>query len=123
MNGPTPSESFAAVAEWIALDPDNESFIFRKFDSLAARNLLYQQARIINLEKQLEELDHDVAKTHNMTLKDAARTWEQLIEQSAAGQYHAQQHMGLIIELKQALKDYRIMCPAFPTQRKHACFD
>lgn len=32
---------FPAVAAWIARDLDNETFIFRKFDELTARNLLH----------------------------------------------------------------------------------
>ncbi len=41
---PPLNEGFAQVAEWVALDPDNELFVFRKFDKLAVRNLLYLQA-------------------------------------------------------------------------------
>jgi hypothetical protein len=100
------SEGFAAVAEWIALDPDNETFIFRKFDRLAARNLLYLQARIMVLEKEFEGLDKEVAQSNDMTLKDAARTWEQLVKQDSEGQGHAQGHIKLVVEMKQALKEY-----------------
>ncbi|KAK4148891.1 hypothetical protein C8A00DRAFT_47387 [Chaetomidium leptoderma] len=90
----SPSEGFARVAEWIALDPDNEPFVFRKFDKLAARNLLYLQAQIISLEKELEEWDKDVVP----------RSWEQLVEQNKAGKHG--RHMSLIVEIRQALKDY-----------------
>ncbi|KAK4032541.1 hypothetical protein C8A01DRAFT_20386 [Parachaetomium inaequale] len=101
-----PSEGFAAVAEWIALDPDNETFIFRKFGRLAARNLLYQQARITKLEKELEELDKQLAESKDMAVKDAARTWEQLVKQDFEGEEHARRHMKLVIEMKEALKEY-----------------
>jgi hypothetical protein len=100
------SEGFAAVAEWIALDPDNETFIFRKFDRLAARNLLYLQARIMVLEKEFEGLDKEVTQSNDMTLKDAARTWEQLVQKDSEGQEHARRHMKLSFEIKQALKEY-----------------
>ncbi len=116
-----PAEGFGAVAEWIALDPDGEAFIFRKFDRLAAQILLYQQARILSLEKELEELDKDVANSDNMALKDAARTWEKLVEQSkqiSPGQYPAQRRMSLIVEIKQALKEYR---GSPPSQTNREC--
>ncbi|KAG7287643.1 hypothetical protein NEMBOFW57_007156 [Staphylotrichum longicolle] len=102
------SDGFAAVAEWIALDPDNEPFIFRKFDRLAARNLLYLQAQIIMLEQELEKLDQDVAQSDDMSLKDAARRWEQLVKQNAEGQEHAQRQVKLIAEIKHALKEYSL---------------
>lgn len=101
-----PSDGFAAVAEWIALDPDNEPFIFRKFDRLAARNLLYMQAQIMMLEQELEKLDQHVSQSNDMSLKDAARRWEQLVKQNAEGQKHAQRQMKLVVEIKQTLKEY-----------------
>jgi hypothetical protein len=101
-----PSEGFAAVAEWMARDPDSETFIFRKFDKLAARNLLFLQARIMSLEKQLKALDKEISNTTDMILKDAARTWEVLVEQDSQGQEHAQRYMKLVVQIKQALKEY-----------------
>lgn len=100
------SDGFAAVAEWIALDPDNEPFIFRKFDRLAARNLLYLQAQIMMLEQEIEKLDQHAAQSDDMSLKDAARRWEQLVKQNAEGQEHAQRQVKLIAEIKHALKEY-----------------
>ena len=105
------SDGFAAVAEWIALDPDNEPFIFRKFDRLAARNLLYLQAQIMTLEHELKELDKEVAESDDMSLKDAARRWEQLVKQDAEGQEHARRQMELITKLKHALKEYCVLPP------------
>jgi hypothetical protein len=100
------SEGFATIAEWIALDPNNETFIFRKFDRLAARNLLYLHARIMVLETEFERLDKEVAQSNDMALKDAARTWEQLVQKDSEGHEHARRHIKLVIEMKQALKEY-----------------
>jgi hypothetical protein len=112
-----PSEGFAAVAEWIARDPDSEAFIFRKFDKLAARNILFLQARIMALERELEALDKEISNTNDMTLKDAARTWEVLVEQDSQGQEHAQRYMKLVAEIKLALKEYRV----FPSGEHQHC--
>lgn len=69
-----PNEGFAALAERIARDHDNETFIFRKFDRLAARNLLHLQGRVMLLEKELDALDREAAKSHDMSIKEAARS-------------------------------------------------
>ena len=45
-------DGYPALAKWIARDPDNETLIFRRFDRLAARNILHLQAQLIALEKQ-----------------------------------------------------------------------
>jgi len=102
-----PKEGFAAVASWIALDPDSETFVFRKFDELSARNLLYMQARISVLERKLKAMDKEVSQSDDMTVKDGARTWEVLVEQSGDGAPGARRQMELIDEIGDALKKYR----------------
>jgi hypothetical protein len=102
----TTREGFAAVAEWIALDPDNETFVFRKFDTLAARNLLYMQARILSLEQQFDALDTGVTESNDMSLKDAARSWEELVKQDSEDEVRARRQMELIAETREALKEY-----------------
>jgi hypothetical protein len=102
----TTREGFAAVAEWIALDPDNETFVFQKFDTLAARNLLYMQARILSLEQQFDALDTGVTESNDMSLKDAARSWEELVKQDSEDEVRARRQMELIAETREALKEY-----------------
>ena len=109
----TTREGFAAVAEWIALDPDNETFVFRKFDTLAARNLLYMQARILSLEQQFDALDTGVTESNDMSLKDAARSWEELVKQDSEGEDRARRQMELITETREALKEYCTHIPLY----------
>ena len=52
-------DGFPAVADWIARDPDNETFIFRRFDELSVRNLLNLQSELIELETRLRALDEE----------------------------------------------------------------
>lgn len=47
------------MARWIAQDQDNEPYIFRKFDELSARNLLHLQSEVLELERNLKELDEE----------------------------------------------------------------
>lgn len=105
---PTPQkEGFADVARWISLDPDNETFIYRRFNQLAARNLLYLQSELLALEKQLDELDKNDAFSDDMTLKDSARTWEILTELYENGNTEAKARMDLIVKMRAKLKEYR----------------
>ena len=109
--GPAPpshrKEGFADVARWIALDPDNETFIYRKFDELAARNLLYLQTELLVLEKQLNELDKYDANSDDMNLKDATRTWETLTQQYDTGNREARVRIDLVVKIRSKLKEYR----------------
>jgi len=104
---PPPKEGFAAVASWLATDPDNETFVFRKFDQLAARRLLYTQAKLAHLEKQLDRMDRQVSESQDMSVKDAARTWEVMDEQRRKGVESATRHMDLIEEVAETLTKYR----------------
>ena len=82
---PCPKEGYAAVANWISLDLDNEAFVFRKFDDLAARNLLYLQSELLHLEGRIQDMDERDAASDDMALKDVARTWELLVDKIEAG--------------------------------------
>jgi len=102
-------EGFADVVRWIALDPDNETFICRKFDELAARNLFYLQSKLLCLQKQLNELDKSDANSDDMNLKDARRTWETLTQRYDAGNEEVQVRMDLIVKIRAKLKEYRTL--------------
>ncbi|KAK2595012.1 hypothetical protein QQS21_007266 [Conoideocrella luteorostrata] len=99
-------EGFADVARWIALDSDNETFVYRKFDELAARSLLYLQAELLVIEKELSELDKIDANSEEMDLRDAARTWETLKQLYDTNDERAQVRMDLIVTMRAKLKEY-----------------
>ncbi|KAL7957215.1 hypothetical protein V8C34DRAFT_286291 [Trichoderma compactum] len=99
-------EGFAQVARWIALDPDKETFIYRRFDELAARNLLYLQSVLLALENKLDRLDRSDAKSDDMDLADAIMTWETLERQYNTGSENARVRMDLIVKIRAKLKEY-----------------
>ncbi|KAI0460053.1 hypothetical protein F5B21DRAFT_453054 [Xylaria acuta] len=105
---PLPLEGYAAVAGWIALDPDNETFIFRKFDRLAARNLLYIQSELLSIEKELTTFDAQDAQESqdDLRAKDTARTWETLVSRSRAGHDGSRRRTELLDRLQSKLKEY-----------------
>ncbi|KAM0249351.1 hypothetical protein ACHAQJ_009112 [Trichoderma viride] len=102
-------EGFAQVARWIALDPDKEAFMYRRFDELAARNLLYLQSELLVLEYQLNQLDKNDANSSDMDLRDAIMTWETLVRQCNSGNEGARVRMDLVVEMRAKLKEYRAL--------------
>lgn len=45
-----PLDGYPSIAEDISSDPDRTSLVFRRFDKLAVRNLLYLQSELAELE-------------------------------------------------------------------------
>jgi len=45
-----PLDGYPSLAKDIASDPDRTSLVFRRFDQLAVRNLLYLQSELVELE-------------------------------------------------------------------------
>ncbi|KAI1124716.1 hypothetical protein F5Y10DRAFT_280023 [Nemania abortiva] len=103
-----PLEGYAAVAGWLALDTDNETFVFRKFDKLAARNLLCIQSELFSIEKELEIFDNQDAQAaqDDLRAKDTARTWETLVSRSRAGHDGSMRRMELLERLRSKIKEY-----------------
>jgi len=107
-----PLEGYAAVAAWIALDPDNETFVFRKFDKLAARNLLHLQSELLAIEKELDQLDREDAeaaldKNRDLAAKHASRTWAEANRGHYPGSQDAVRRSNLVERLRQKIKEYR----------------
>ena len=110
-------EGFADVARWIALDSDGETSIYRRFQELSARNILYLQAELLLLEKQLSGFDQDDTETDDMNVKDAARTWEVLIERQNESS-DARLRMDVIEKIRTKLREYRALAASFNLQLK-----
>ncbi|KAL5338625.1 hypothetical protein BJX70DRAFT_195373 [Aspergillus crustosus] len=84
------NEGFASVAKWMSLDPNSQSYIYRQFSELGARNLLYLQCELLVLEKNLRELDITNANTNDLEIRNTAKAY-----------------MDLIMELRSKLKKYQ----------------
>ena len=97
---------FASLAAFIASDPDNTSTIYRRFERLAARNLLYLQSRLQKLEAMLDELDEQVLQTHDEDSKSAATSWEDF-ECLSKYREDEKQRMEVAEDIQKALEMYR----------------
>jgi hypothetical protein len=98
---------FAALSSLMASDGDQELLIFRKFDEISARNLLYLQCELLSIEDRLKRCDRKLSKSGDMDLEEAAETWETMVEQAKDGKPVAQEMMELIHELRAKVKEYR----------------
>lgn len=104
-----PTEGFPAVAAFIARDPDNETFVFRRFKRLSARVLLHLQSELAELEHQLDEIDEEAAKSHDLDLQLLQRDWG--LFQPVAGTQSAgvQRMKQLMRDVKDKLREYHEM--------------
>ncbi|RSM06402.1 hypothetical protein CDV31_009176 [Fusarium ambrosium] len=96
---PTPL-GFAAVASLMASDRDQDLLIFRKFDKISARNLLYLQCELLAIEDQLKKWDKKIACCRDIDLEEVAETWEVMIKESKEGKPEAVELMALISQLR-----------------------
>lgn len=100
-----PQSGFPALGEWMAEDPDSETFIFRKFERLSARNLLFLQSRVYELEEQSDRLDRELSQA-DVGLRHSMRkyeTWEQKAEDPRSPEA---ERMRLAERINSTLKEY-----------------
>lgn len=99
---------FSTFAAYIT--SDSELAIYRKFDFLSARNLLYLQSELIALEAELKEFDaHDLKeeKKENMNVMLSSRCWE-IFEKRARDSNRAEsERMRVILRIRVLMKEYR----------------
>jgi hypothetical protein len=97
---------FASVAELIASDEDKSGTIYRRFDKLSARNLLYLESKLAILESAQERFDEEDGTIFD--LKSAATSWEEFEEQAKdCDRPELQKRMTLVKEIAATLKTYR----------------
>ncbi|CZR65468.1 uncharacterized protein PAC_15368 [Phialocephala subalpina] len=74
-----------------------------EFDRLSARNILYKQSELLELEAQLEEFDKkDVSE--NAETRNAARNWRKFWYSS---DQRGQERRALMSKIRETIKDYR----------------
>jgi len=73
-------DGHAALADFLAQDPDHETYVFRKFKKLAVRNVLYLQGELTALEEEVENLEREAAKSDDPEVHLSMRSWKTLAE-------------------------------------------
>jgi hypothetical protein len=74
------SDGYPALADFLAQDPDHETYVFRKFKKLAVRNVLYLQGELTALEEEVEILEQEAAKNTDPETHLSMRSWRVLDE-------------------------------------------
>src|SRR5277367_11613 len=101
--GPAHLDGYPSLAEFITKDQD--AAIYRKFERLSARSLLYLQSELHDLEGQLQQLDHDDAKDiGNVEAQKAAREWNYYADEKNS---RARLHRELQARIAEKLRAYR----------------
>ena len=102
-------KGYPSLAAFIASDCDKSTAIYRRFDRLSARNLLYLQSELLELEARQDALD---AEDSRGTLKDkeSARSWQTLQRRAAEpGDSREKEKVTVLEEIRKLIKEYRIL--------------
>lgn len=101
-----PANGFPSIAAKIAKDKDKTTTIYRRFDRLAARNLLYLQSRLQKLEAELDQYDAEDFHKGDVLAKRSLTSWEDF-EENAKDRDWERKRMDLAMDVQTALKTYR----------------
>ncbi|KAF2740309.1 hypothetical protein EJ04DRAFT_196440 [Polyplosphaeria fusca] len=105
-----PLDGFPCLADFIASDPDHTSLVFKRFDKLAARNVLYLQSELAELQAKQEVFDaEDRSVQHgDLHIKECAMNWESFRDASRQPENEKQKkRMELVNIVRVKMKEYR----------------
>lgn len=110
-----PINGFPRVADKIASDPDKTTTIYRRFDRLSARNLLFLEAEIAELEALQNKYDDDDLVAADQVVIESHSDWRKFEryanEKDGKGEPTQQRQaakMELALKIKDKLKEYRM---------------
>jgi hypothetical protein len=109
---------FASLAAYIAEDKDKSISIYRSFQRLSARNLLYLEAEISELEEQLDYFDNELHRADAETQR-WARSWKGLVASSNENPPNprAKERINIVIRIRKLMKEYRTLKICLSSQR------
>lgn len=99
-------KGYPSLAAFIASDRDKSTAIYRRFDRLSARNLLYLQSELVELEAKQDAYD---AEDRGLTTQEkvSTRNWELFKERAQeAGNIRERKRMELVINIRERIKEY-----------------
>ena len=114
LDKPIPIQGFPRVADKITHDPDNTSTIFRRFDRLSARNLLFLEAQLAELEARQNRSDEQDLIAASLTTVECHSDWRKFeayaTERNGDGSFAKPDQaakMELALGIKEKLNEYR----------------
>jgi hypothetical protein len=112
-------DGYPALADFVAQDPDHETFVFRRFKALAARNILHLLGELIKLEEDIAAVEQEAADSVDPELHLSMRSWVILDENSRRpGRDLERKQMELASALDEKLKKY---CKCGPERSAATC--
>lgn len=101
-------DGFPALAAFIASDPDRSTFIYKRFDRLASRNLLILQGELAEMQSRLDAFDgEDWSRYQNR-----GPGYQDALQDLQSWQAYKATHgpesdrMRLVLEIRRTLKEY-----------------
>ena len=104
MSIPNDSHNYRTFTSFMTSDP--ELLIFRRFDHINVRNLLYLQSELMALEARLKECDEQDAADGTMDAMLSSKCWESIEIGAAEGRPREAERMKLIRDIELATKRY-----------------
>ena len=98
---------FALVASKVASDADKTTTIYRRFDELSARNLLFYQVELAELEEQLKEYDEEDSQARDEASVECQRDWSEFERSAGEGVVREKKRMELVMKIREKLEKYR----------------
>lgn len=104
-------DGFPSLASFIASDRDGTSTIFKRFNRLAARNLLILQSELADLEAKLDEYDSE-DKSKGAEALQSLRNWEDYKTRNDK----ESDRIKLLEKIRTTLKEYSMSSSLNPEQ-------
>jgi hypothetical protein len=101
-----PAKGFASVSSKIASDPDKSTTIYRHFDELSARNLLFYQAELAELEEEQRQCDVEDKTARDQPSVECQRDWREFVSCAENGG-REKRKMELAMRIRAVLMKYR----------------
>lgn len=109
-----PINGFPRVADKIVSDIDKTTTIYRRFDRLSARNLLYLEAELAELEALQNKYDADDLRAQTQLVIESHSDWRKFEKHATARDGNGQPtrpeqaaKLQLALKIKDKLKEYR----------------
>lgn len=101
-------DGYPLLAEFLASDNDRTILVFKRFDRLAMRNLLYLQSELAELQTCQDEYDaEDISlERGDRAAKQCARNWESFTDAIKKGNGRQMKRMELVNEIRKKMKEY-----------------
>ncbi|KAH6860512.1 hypothetical protein B0T12DRAFT_454589 [Alternaria alternata] len=97
---------FPSLAHFITSDRDRTTLLYKRFDELAARNLLYLQSELAELQAKQRAFDqHDL--TANLETKQCARNFANFQKAVRGKDALQEERWQLMRDIREKLKEYR----------------